>query len=109
MSFEVMDPDPQKRVEYAIEDIRAGRMTREEGVEMVRKYDHVKPMRDLGHWLEYVGMSEDEFDWTCDTFRDPRVWRIEDGEWVKDNIWGGESSYGPVKNPEVIEKFRKLA
>ena len=26
MSFEVMDPDAQKRVEYAIEDIRAGRM-----------------------------------------------------------------------------------
>ena len=26
MSFVVMDPDPQKRVEYALEDIRAGRM-----------------------------------------------------------------------------------
>jgi 3,4-dihydroxy 2-butanone 4-phosphate synthase/GTP cyclohydrolase II len=26
MSFVVMDPDPLKRVEYAIEDIRAGRM-----------------------------------------------------------------------------------
>jgi len=26
MNFVVMDPDPQKRVEYAIEDIRAGRM-----------------------------------------------------------------------------------
>ena len=26
MSFVVMDPDPNRRLEYAVEDIRAGRM-----------------------------------------------------------------------------------
>ena len=83
--------------DHACKDIRAGIMSREEGIEMVRKYDHVKPRRDLERWLEYVGMTEDEFDATCDTFRDPRVWRIKDGRWHKDNIWGGESDYGPVK------------
>jgi hypothetical protein len=41
-------------------------------------------------------MSEAEFDATCDTFRDRRVWRVKDGRWYKDNIWGGESDYGPV-------------
>lgn len=74
--------------DHACKDIRAGRMTREEGIEMVRRYDAVKPMKDLSRWLEYVGMSEAEFDATADTFRDPRVWaRDDDGEWVKDNIW----------------------
>lgn len=82
--------------DHASKDIRAGTMTREEGIAMVRKYDHVKPRRDLERWLSYVGMSEAEFDRICDTFRDPRVWRIRDGEWVKEDIWGGESSYGPV-------------
>ena len=82
--------------DHASKDIRAGKMTREEGMAMVRKYDHVKSHRDLDRWLEYVDMSEEEFDYTCDTFRDRRVWRIENEKWVKDNIWGGSSEYGPV-------------
>lgn len=73
--------------DHACKDIRAGKMTRAEGVEMVRKYDHVKS-RDLARWLGYVGMSENEFDRVADTFRDPRVWRKnERGQWEKDNIW----------------------
>ena len=94
--------------DHACKDIRGGLMTREQGIEMVRKYDHVKPRRDLERWLKYVNMSEEEFDRTCDTFRDPRVWRIENGEWVKDDIWNGSSAYGPVNNPDVLEKYRKL-
>lgn len=82
--------------DHASKDIRAGVMTREKGIEMVRKYDHVKPRRDLERWLKYVNMTEEEFDAICDTFRDPRAWRIEGGQWVKDDIWGGSSAYGPV-------------
>ena len=82
--------------DHVCKDIRSGKITREEGIELVRQYDHVKPMRDLTRWLEYVGMSEDEFDLTCDGFRNPRVWRIEDGQWVKDNVWGEPSAYGLV-------------
>lgn len=72
--------------DHVCKDIRAGLMSRDEGLELIKKYDHVKP-RDLYRWLEYVGMTEDEFDRIADTFRDPRVWRREGGEWVKDNIW----------------------
>jgi hypothetical protein len=82
--------------DHSCKDIRAGLMTREQGIEMVRKYDHVKPRRDLNRWLTYVDMTEEEFDRTCDIFRDPRVWRVEDGRWVKDNIWEEASDYGPV-------------
>ena len=73
--------------DHACKDIRAGRMSRSEGIEMVRKYDHVKS-RDLARWLEYVGMAETEFDATADSFRDPRVWRRDASKnWVKENIW----------------------
>ena len=82
--------------DHASKDIRTGYMTRDEGVEMVRRYDHVVS-KDLYYWLEYVGMSEQEFWVTADKFRDKRVWRVEDGQWVKDNIWGGPSPYGPVR------------
>jgi len=86
-----------RATDHACKDIRAGRMSREKGIEMVKQYDHVKPRKDLGRWLEYVGISESEFDRTCDTFRDMRVWRKENNKWIKDNIWGGASSYGDVK------------
>ncbi len=92
--------------DHSCKDIRAGLMPRKTAIEMVRKYDHVKPRADLERWLSYVGISEAEFDRVCDTFRDPRVWRIEKGCWVKDDLWGGSSSYGPVTNAQVAEKFR---
>ena len=72
--------------DHACKDVRAGLMSRDEAIALVRQYDHVKP-RDLVRWLDYVGMAESEFDRIADTFRDPRVWRREDGEWVKDEIW----------------------
>lgn len=72
--------------DHVCKDIRAGLISRDEGIERVRKMDHVKP-KDLARWLDYVGMSEDEFDRVADTFRDPRVWRRVRGEWVKDNLW----------------------
>ena len=74
--------------DHASKDIRMGYMTREEGIKMVKKYDHVKPKKDLNRWLEYVNMSMDEFDTFADTLRDKRVWKREsNGDWVKDNIW----------------------
>jgi N-acetyl sugar amidotransferase len=72
--------------DHVCKDIRAGLMTREQGLELVRRMDHVKSS-DLKRWLEYTGMSEDEYDRIADTFRDPRVWRMEAGAWVKDEPW----------------------
>ena len=77
-----------RATDHACKDIRNGRITRKRGVELVRKYDHVKPRRDLKRWLKYVGMRETEFDRIADTFRDPRVWKKDrNGKWQKDNIW----------------------
>ena len=76
-----------RATDHACKDIRAGRMSRVQGIEMVRKYDHVKSS-DLKRWLSYVDMTEPEFDRVADTFRDPRVWRKNArGEWEKENIW----------------------
>lgn len=81
--------------DHASKDIRTGYMDRVKGIEMVRKYDSVVSS-DLQYWLNYVDMSEDEFWKIADSFRDPRVWWIEKGNWWKDNIWGTPSSYGQV-------------
>ena len=74
--------------DHASKDIRDGYMTREEGIQMVREYDHVKPTRDLKRWLSYVNMTEKDFDDIANKFRDPRVWsKNKDGNWVKSKIW----------------------
>jgi N-acetyl sugar amidotransferase len=72
--------------DHVCKDIRSGKLSRPEAIELIRKYDAVKPS-DLARWLKYTGMSEEEFDCTADTFRDPRIWWREDGQWRKDNIW----------------------
>lgn len=72
--------------DHATKDIRSGNLSRGQAVDLVRKYDHVKP-RDLKRWFEYTGMSEEDFDSIADTFRDPRVWWRENGKWKKKNMW----------------------
>jgi N-acetyl sugar amidotransferase len=85
--------------DHASKDIRAGKMTREQGVEMVRRYDSAVSS-DLLYWLDYVGLSSTEFWLVADSFRDPRVWSIENGEWMKDTLWGVRESFGEVALPE---------
>ena len=93
--------------DHASKDIRTGYMTRSEGIDMVRKYDHVVSS-DLHYWLDYVDMKEDEFWQIADTFRDPKVWWIQDGQWWKDNVWGEPSSYGNVHlNKKDQKKYIK--
>ena len=95
--------------DHVCKDIRAGLMTREQGIEIVKKMDHIKS-KDLSRWLEYVSWTEEEFDKVADTFRDPRVWWIENGQWWKENIWGGASSFGPVflKKEQQIKYLRNV-
>ncbi len=73
--------------DHVCKDIRAGIMTREEGIKILREMDPIKS-KDLQRWLKYVDWKEAFFDEVADRFRDPRVWwKNEKNEWQKDNIW----------------------
>lgn len=76
-----------KATDHASREIRFGRLTREEGIALVRKYQDRKP-EDLPLFLEWIGMSEEEFFNKIDARRDPRVWaKNETGQWfLKDSI-----------------------
>lgn len=71
--------------DHASKDIRAGNMSRARGIELVHHHDPIKPS-DLKRWLEYVGMTETEFDAIADTFRDPRVWWFDHG-WCRHQLF----------------------
>lgn len=95
--------------DHVCKDIRSGQMTRKEGIELVRRYDHVKSA-DLLRWLDYVGMTESEFDRIADTFRDPRVWtKNAEGLWEKDNLWGERSAYQVPKLTETQPSWQHFA
>ena len=85
--------------DHVSKDIRSGKLNRDQGILEVKSRDHIKP-KDIYRWLDYVGWTEKKFDQIADTFRDPRVWWIKNGEWWKNNIWGGPSSYGQVYLPK---------
>jgi N-acetyl sugar amidotransferase len=82
--------------DHVSKDIRSGYKTREQGIELIKKYDHVKPRKDLERWLKYVNMTEEEFDIIADEFRSQKIWWIKDNMWWKDNLWGSPSSYEKV-------------
>ena len=97
-----------RATDHACKDIRSGHMSRETAVAMVRHHDSVVSS-DLEHWLNYVEMTEQEFWETADTFRDPRIWWIENDEWHKHDLWGGSSSYGPVHLTETQKEKHRLS
>jgi len=98
-----------RATDHTSKDIRLGYMSRDEGIENVKKYDHIKPRESLEYFLRMTEMSEKEFDITADKFRDPRVWWIEDGLWWKDTLSDGPTSYGKVFLPlSERSKYKKL-
>ncbi|MFA6635538.1 MAG: N-acetyl sugar amidotransferase [Candidatus Omnitrophota bacterium] len=70
-----------RATDHASQDIRLGRMTREEGVDMVEKYDAKRP-NDLDPLLDWLEISEEEFVEAVDGMRDPRAWKKENGKWI---------------------------
>tara|TARA_A100001011_G_C14279071_1_gene830688 strand:- start:551 stop:1774 length:1224 start_codon:yes stop_codon:yes gene_type:complete len=85
-----------RATDHSSKDIRSNLISRASGIEEVKKRDHIKSS-DLKRWLKYVGWTEEKFDQVADTFRDPRTWWIKNGNWMKQDVWGGESQYGSVK------------
>jgi N-acetyl sugar amidotransferase len=68
-------------------EIRHGRMTREEGIEMVKRYDAREPS-SLAQYCDFLGLSKEQFYALVDTQRDSKVWqRDAQGLWVpKDSV-----------------------
>ena len=94
--------------DHASKDIRGGYLDREEGIKLIKKYDHVVS-DDLYHWLDYVGKDEDYFWKIADTFRSPKVWLIKNNQWYKTDIDGVERAYGDVRlDKNKIEIFQNL-
>ncbi len=67
-------------------EIRHGRMTREEGIRMVERYDAREP-RVLNPYLDFMDMQREEFFALVEPMRDPSIWQNSAGIWqVRDSV-----------------------
>lgn len=72
----------------AAQEIRNGKITREEGVALVKKFDQEFPAKYFNNFLEYISISEKEFFDTVDRFRSPVLWSKKDSIWeLNKPIW----------------------
>lgn len=72
----------------AAQEIRNGKITREEGVALVKRYDLEFPKKYFKDFLEYIDISEEKFNETIDKFRSPHLWEQVNGVWqLKHTVW----------------------
>ena len=65
----------------AAQEIRSKKITREEGVSLVRRYDTEFPSRYFDEFLDYVDLTEEQFWDVVDKFRSPHLWGNSIGKW----------------------------
>ena len=66
----------------AAHEIRDGHLTREEGIQLVRKFDGEFPEKNFQTFLEYCGIDKEYFDKIIDSWRSAHLWRKNDkNEW----------------------------
>jgi N-acetyl sugar amidotransferase len=66
-------------------DIRNGRLTRSEGLDLVRQFDGKYPKYAISEFIQYSGMSKDEIDSIIDSYTNPIIFKQNDnGSFMKD-------------------------
>lgn len=69
-------------------EIRDGKITREEGVALVQKYDDEFPSKYLDEFLEYCGIDFQTLEDIVDSWRSPHIWRKRGNSWeLKSCVW----------------------
>ena len=78
--------------DYASKFIRYGLITRDEGIELVRKHDHNLDSRAVEDFISFLGYSTQEFWSIVNKFYNPELFeKDKNGEWkLKNPIWSAQ-------------------
>jgi len=72
----------------AAHEIRDGKITREEGVALVKRYDHEFPRKYYKEFLEFCSITDAEVHEVIDSWRSDHIWHHQDGEWkLRHAVW----------------------
>lgn len=64
------------------QEIRNYHIDKEEAKALMHRYEGEYPIRYEKEFLDYISMTREEFLETCDQFRSPHLWKVEDGAWM---------------------------
>ena len=65
----------------ASQEIRNKKITREEGINLVRKYDSEFPSQYFRDFLDYISIDEKKFYKIIDDHRSPHLWKFSNKKW----------------------------
>jgi N-acetyl sugar amidotransferase len=72
-------------------EIRDGHITREEGIQLVKKFDGEFPQKYYKTFLDYCDIDESLFNEVIDSWRSDHLWEKKNGKWsLKNKIWSSE-------------------
>lgn len=72
----------------ATQEVRNGKIDRDEAVQLVKKYDQEFPRKYFKDFLDYISITEEEFFETVDRFRSPHLWEKNGTTWqLKHTVW----------------------
>ena len=72
----------------AAQEIRNGKITRDEGIQLVKKFDKEFPSNFFNDFLEYINLSESNFFDTVEKFRSTHLWKKVKDKWeLRNKIW----------------------
>lgn len=75
-----------RATDHASIDIRNKRITREQGLELVKKYDGKYPHLSIQTFIEYSNMSKSEIDEIIDSFTNPMLFEMDEkGNFKRDS------------------------
>lgn len=66
----------------ASQEIRNNKITRDEGINLVKRFDGEFPSTYFNDFLEYIGISEEEFYKRIDELRSPHLWQKRKDQWI---------------------------
>ncbi|QUX94511.1 N-acetyl sugar amidotransferase [Marinomonas sp. CT5] len=70
-----------RAIEDVSHEIRAGHLTREEGIALASRYDGEFPKKYFKDFLEYLDITEEHFWEVVDSYRLPHLWEQVNGVW----------------------------
>ena len=69
-----------RATDHASIEIRSGRITREEGLELVKQYEGKIPRKYLGEFLKFADISMDEFLKICSKFTNKEIFKVDENQ-----------------------------
>jgi N-acetyl sugar amidotransferase len=75
----------------AAHEIRDGKIGRDEGMALVKRYDGEFPRKYYDEFLEFCGLTDAEFTKVIDSWRSDHIWTRRNDEWaLRHAVWYGD-------------------